>query len=155
MSSIERIDETVKNIFNYKSQIKKTWVSTEFRNHMQEVIKNFVEKLEDDFDFVEALVVFYDFIKFINIWIRENSFSLDEIESILDMLKNFNEVLWLVDFDQDLQTEIPEEIQKKLDERTKAKKEKNFDLADKLRAEIESSWFIIIDDRNWSRVEKK
>lgn len=160
-NSIERIDETIKNIENYKNQIinwkikTHLWVQIEFRNHMQEIIKYFVEKLKDDFNFVESLAIFFDFIKYINIWLRENKFSLKEIESITEMLKNFNEVFWILDFSSNQEIKLPKEVEEKLQERNKAKKEKNFSQADKLREEIEALWYEVIDDRNWSRVVRK
>jgi cysteinyl-tRNA synthetase len=42
----------------------------------------------------------------------------------------------------------------KLDERNKAKKEKDFIKADKIRDELLKFWWKIIDERDRSRVEK-
>jgi cysteinyl-tRNA synthetase len=71
------------------------------------------------------------------------------------MFKNFNEVLWIFDFWilENIE-EIPEEIISKLDQRNKAKDEKNFELADKIRDEFTSLGYKIIDSREGSIVEK-
>jgi len=63
--------------------------------------------------------------------------SLDEIKSLLDLYKTFNEVLAIMDFDiLEENIEILPEALKKLEDRNKAKSEKNYKLADKLRDEL-------------------
>lgn len=152
-NTLKWIDETLKNIKNYKTDL--VWVKKEFSEKMQEIIKDYIEKLEDDFNIPEALAVFFSFQKFVNSGLRKWDFSNDEIKSIIDMYKTFDEVLAIIDFsfleDDD---KIPESILKLFEQRNKAKKEKDFELADTLRDEISNLWYKIIDDRWWSRVEK-
>jgi cysteinyl-tRNA synthetase len=71
------------------------------------------------------------------------------------MLKTFNEVFWIIDFTDNTNIEIPEDIQEKLKLRNGAKKDKDFTLADRIRNEIDDLWYKIVDDRNGSRVERK
>lgn len=154
-NTLNSIDDTLKTLNSVKLKAENNWVSREFRDYMQEVIQEFIEKLEDDFNIPEALAVFFSFFKFINKYLRWDKLSLNEINSIIDMIKTLDQVLWIIDFWvlEDL-SEIPNEIIKKLEERNNAKKEKKFDEADKIRDEIEKLWYKIIDDRGWSRVEK-
>jgi cysteinyl-tRNA synthetase len=49
---------------------------------------------------------------------------------------------------------IPKELQEKLEQRNKAKADKDFDTADRLRNEIQESGYKIVDAREGSRVEK-
>jgi cysteinyl-tRNA synthetase len=71
------------------------------------------------------------------------------------MFTTMNQVLWIFDFSiLEWSEEISEDILKKLEERNNAKKEKNFELADKLRDELLESGYKIIDSREGSRVEK-
>ncbi len=131
------------------------WISRDFRESMQDYMQEYVMHLEDDFNIPDALAVFFGFLKFINTWIREKEFSLEELNSLMDMLKTFNEVFWILDFSILYQEEIiPEKIKSKLEQRNNAKKEKNFKLADKLRDEILNSGYKIIDSREWSYLEK-
>jgi cysteinyl-tRNA synthetase len=113
-----------------------------------------VRKLEDDFNIPEALAVFFTFIKYVNTWIRNNEFALEELISILDMFKTFDSVLWIFDFFILDETEIPWDILEKLELRNKSKEDKNFELADKLRDEITKAWYNIVDSKDGSRVEK-
>lgn len=166
-NSIERIDETIKKLYLAKKSIvsekdittqksgelKVKWIRREFRDSMQVFVTDYIEKLEDDFDFVEALAVFYNFITFVNKELQ--NISLEEYNAIIDMLKTFNEVFWIIDFTDNTNIEIPEEIQEKLNQRNSAKKDKDFALADRIRDEIDDLWYKIVDDRSGSRVERK
>jgi len=52
------------------------------------------------------------------------------------MFRTFNQVLGIIDFDVVVTEEIPSDILSKLEARNTAKKDKNFELADKLRDEL-------------------
>jgi len=157
IATINKIDETIKNInTSINSWEKKImWISKEFSNTMQEYMQEFVRLLEDDFNTPEALSLFFWLNKFVNSNIRDELLSLDEIKSLLDLYKTFNEVLAIMDFDiLEENIEILPEALKKLEDRNKAKSEKNYKLADKLRDELTLMWYKIIDSREGSRVEK-
>jgi cysteinyl-tRNA synthetase len=102
------------------------------------------------------LAIFFDFQKFVNIWIRDEKFSVVEVNSIIDMYKTFNEVLWIIDFSflEAKSDEISQIILDKLSSRNQAKLEKDFVLADNLRQEIEDLWYKIVDSKTWTRLEK-
>jgi cysteinyl-tRNA synthetase len=121
---------------------------------MQEVIWEYIYFLEEDLNTPEALAVFHKFLKFVNTWISNKDFSYEEYDSILDMLDTLNYVLWIIDFDILQQEEIPEDIVELFEKRNSAKKDKNFELADKIRDELLELWYKIIDSRDGSRVEK-
>ncbi len=166
INAINSIDETLKLV---DREIKKplpnpplpgegtrpSWISKDFSNYIQEVMQEYVLQLEDDFNIPEALAVYHDLAKFTNTWIRDGDLSLEEIISIKEMFNTMNQVLWIFDFSilEDWE-EISEEILKKLEKRNKAKKEKNFELADKLRDELLEDWYKIVDSREGSRIEK-
>lgn len=152
---INSIDETIKFI---NREIEKTEnmriVSREFSDNMQEFIWWFLWALEDDFNTPEAIAVFHEFLKFINIALRWEDISLWELSSALDMFKSFDSVLAIIDFELESSSEIPEKIQEKLEERNKAKAEKDFETADKIRDELLKEWYKIIDDRTGSYLER-
>jgi len=151
-NAIDRIDETLKNIHNYNTQ--ETGIDRDFRDSMQEFIGNYMYYLEDDFNIVDSLVVFQEFIKYVNTWVSKKAFSSEEKDSILDMFKTYNQVLWILDFSVLEEVVIPKELQEKLEQRNKAKADKDFDTADRLRNEIQESGYKIVDAREGSRVEK-
>jgi cysteinyl-tRNA synthetase len=80
--------------------------------------------------------------------------SKGEAESIFEMFKTFDFVLWLLDFSLLDTSDIPAEITEKLHLRNEAKKAKDFATADALRDELASLWYKIIDDRSGVRLQK-
>lgn len=121
---------------------------------MQIFLSDFIENLEDDFNTPEVLVVLFEVIKFINIWLREKNFNNSELDSLIDLLKTFDQVLWIFDFSVLEKSEIPEEIQEIFNQRNIYKKEKNFTEADKLRENLLQKWYKIIDNKEGSYLEK-
>ncbi|MDD3646694.1 MAG: cysteine--tRNA ligase [Candidatus Gracilibacteria bacterium] len=154
INSINKIDETLRKIDFTLQSAPERGVSKEFREEMQLFIAEYIASLEDDFNTPEALAVFYNFMKFVNSGLSEQSFSLEELKSIKDMLETFNQVFSIIDFESIESEVIPPDILVKLDERNAAKKEKNFALADAIRDELLQAGYKIIDSREGSRVEK-
>lgn len=154
INSINKIDETIKKIDFAMQKAPERRVSKEFREEMQIFISEYIESLEDDFNTPEALAVFYNFLKFVNSWLSEQTFSLEELKSIKDMFETFNQVFSIIDFEIIKSEDVPADILVKLDERNAAKKDKNFDLADAIRDELLKAWYKIIDSREGSRVER-
>lgn len=153
ITNIKSFDEVFKRIKNYKPKAGKT--TKEVSQNLQNYITNYISALEDDFNTVEALVPVFEFVKYINSGIDNASFNSGEIEAIIWVFKTFNEVLDIFDFKIfDQITEIPVEILDLLDSRNKAKSQKNFKLSDEIRDKITKLWYKIIDDKDWSRVEK-
>ncbi len=155
-SVIKGIDELLKNLKRELEFAEEKVVSRDFSETLQDYLQAYIENLEDDFNIPEALAVFHNFTKFLNTGLREKLFSKSEIEASLDLLKTFNEVLWVIDFSvlEEKEEKIEDEVLTLFDERNKAKTEKNFEKADKLRDEILKKWYKIIDNREWSFLEK-
>lgn len=157
INTINSIDELLKLVNREIELWEKdlVWISRDFRDYMQELSQEYMSNLEDDFNIPEALATFFHFTKYINTQIRDKNLSIQELKSIIDMCKTFNQVLWIFDFNiLEKKENIPVLILEKLEKRNIAKKEKNFELADKLRDELLNSWYKIIDNRDWSYLEK-
>ncbi len=155
-SVIKGIDELLKKLKRELNFAEYKVVSKDFSETLQDYLQAYIENLEDDFNIPEALAVFHNFTKFLNTGLREKLFSKSEIEASLEFLKTFNEVLEIVDFSilEKKEEKIDNEILKLFEERNKAKSEKDFEKADKLRDEILEKWYKIIDNREWSFLEK-
>ncbi len=156
-NTLEWIDETLKNLKKYLSKkIKNKWISKDFREYLQIVISDYIKCIEDDFNLPWALAVIFGFQKKINLIMRDNDFSHEDILAIVDMYRTFDQVLWVIDFSffDEEDEKIPKELLALLEERNKLKKEKDFVNADKIRWKINDAWYKIIDTREWSSLEK-
>ncbi|MFK7780609.1 MAG: cysteine--tRNA ligase [Candidatus Gracilibacteria bacterium] len=157
INAINAIDETLKRLSREIDigDKKVGGISRDFRNFIQEIMQEYVNNLEDDFNLPEALAVFHSFLKFLNTGISGQELSLEELISAKDMLNTLNQVLGIIDFtilnENDI---IPDDIIKKSQERNDAKKSKNFELADAIRDELLELGYKIVDERGGSRIEK-
>ncbi|NCP76592.1 hypothetical protein GW830_00385 [bacterium] len=152
IATVKSFDEVLKRLKHYTPESGK--IFRDFREKLQEYIQAYIEKLEDDIGTPEALTIVFDCFGFINSGIDSNSFSLEEKNAIIDLLHSFDEVLGLFDFSLLESTEIPAEIELLLMQRNKAKAQKNYSLADSLRAQIGEGGYKIVDDKGGSHVEK-
>lgn len=139
INTITRLDEMVKRLGRYRDQFPPTEeirnnhgklkfhdISREFRENQQYFMQDFIEKLEDDFDTNMALTIVFEFQSYVNTGIDEELFSLEETKSLIDLLKSWNEVLAIFDFDLLESEQIPKEIEALAIERANAKIEKNW-----------------------------
>jgi len=153
---ISKIDETLKTVSRNLVLAEEKWISREFREDMQWVMQEFIEILEDDINIPEALALFYSFQKYVNSGIADKKLSKEELESVLDMYEQLDQVFGICDFSvlEESENIIPEEITELFDKRQKAKSEKDFEIADKIRDELLEKGWKIIDAREGSRVER-
>lgn len=155
INTINRIDETVKSLSRFIEENSEDERITrkDFSYEIQWYIQEFVLKLEDDFNMVEAFAIFFEYIKFVNTLITDENTCLWEAKAMMWLFETFNEVFSIINFDFE-DEKISENILKIFEERNLAKKNKDFASADRLRDELSSLWYKIIDDRSRSRIEK-
>lgn len=154
INALKNIDELSKRLVKYQAEF--SGVRPEFRDNMQEFMMRFIEALEDDFAFPEAFAVLFDFWKYVSSELAQGNLTLDEQHSCVDMYLSFNQVFWLLDvsiFDGE-EDEIPVNILELAAKRDAAKADKNYQLADTLRDEIQSAWFVVKDTKEGTLVEK-
>jgi cysteinyl-tRNA synthetase len=102
----------------------------------------FIAAMDDDFNTAQAVAVIFDFVKEINRAIAENeNINAEFYKNVRAFLeKTAVEVLGIMNFDVEDKTANKDIdvyfIQKMIDKRTEAKKEKNYVLADKIREEL-------------------
>jgi cysteinyl-tRNA synthetase len=119
-------------------------------------MQEFIEKLEDDFDTLGAMTIVFEYQTYINTAIDDELFSLEECKSIIDFLKTWNEVIAIFDFDLLESNEIvPNEIIALVAERNEAKLQKNYKESDRIRDQLDTLGYKIIDEKNGSRAERK
>ena len=112
---------------NARGKMKFHDISREFRDNQQAFMQDFLECLEDDFDTNSAMTIIFEFQSYINSGIDEEIFSVEEAKSLVDLLRSWNEVIALFDFDLlESKEVIPEEITKLALDRLDAKIAKNW-----------------------------
>lgn len=105
--------------------------------------EKFIESMDDNLNVPEALGVMFSLVsKYENTDIQE--ISSKEAELILEFLGEVKEILDFFDMDID---EIPTEIKSLAEKRDNLRKNKNFKEADRIRDEITSKGYTVIDTK--------
>ncbi len=116
-----------------------------------EFVKSFEEAMEDDFNTADAVAAVFEFVKYCNTNVGEKS-SKEFLEKLFEILVKLTDVLGIV---ADKKDEIlAEEIEKLIEERTEARKAKNYERADEIREELLEKGIILEDTREgvkWKR----
>ncbi len=124
----------------------------EFKQRSKDAIKAFDAAMDDDLNTADAIGAIFDYIRDMNTILADNKDSSRETyDTALDTLKCMTDVLGLLRKEAD---GVPDEIKQMVAERTQAKKDKNFALADELRANVLALGYVIEDTPKGAKVKK-
>lgn len=125
-------------------------------NKVEDLIKKtkekFVESMDDDLNTAKALASIFDLAKKVNIFIKDKKISKENAESVLSFLKEINIIFDFMTFEEE---KLPKKLMDLIQKREKARKQKNYKLADKLRKELKQKGIILEDTKEgvrWKRV---
>ena len=113
------------------------------QNIIDELEEKFHSNINDDLNMTGAMSVLWEAVRY-----KVKS------KQIAELLLKFDEVLGLKIDEKQEKLEIPEEIQELLEERKKAREEKNWKLSDEIRDIIQQKGYIIKDTKEGMTVEK-
>lgn len=119
---------------------------------LEKAHKGFAEGLADDLNISVALAALFDMVREINSLCDASHLSRQEADEALALLKNFDLVLGILEFDR--QELIPQDLQEALEQRIQARKDKNWALADTVRDMIAARGYQIEDTPKGARLKK-
>ncbi|HPP49577.1 MAG TPA: cysteine--tRNA ligase [Spirochaetota bacterium] len=123
-------------------------------NRCNAFITAFTETVDDDLNIAGGTGIFFDFIHDINTMIDSNSLSKSDAMYVMDVLKKIDTVFGFIFFPEVLHLN-KEEIEALIEERNKARKEKNFAKADAIRDELLQKGIILQDTKEGTRWIRK
>lgn len=113
-----------------------------FYNRIDTYKDRFIDVMDDDFNTADGISVIYDLVRDVNTNINGDS-AVKLINKALDVIRELGKPLAIL---QKLtKGELEEEIEKLIEERQKARKEKNWALADKIRDDLKSRGVLLED----------
>ncbi len=118
----------------------------------EKALADFKEGLSDDLNISAALAAVFEFIREINNRLARNTVKQDDRKKILNTMREFDRVLAILP--EKKEETLPPEILAKIEEREKARREKNFALADAIREELRQQGIILEDTREGVRWKK-
>jgi cysteinyl-tRNA synthetase len=117
--------------------------------------QGFTESMDDDLNVSAALAVLFRFVHHINKIADRNGLSLDDKEKVLKILERINAVLGVIDLEAPVANQAVEAL---IEKREEARKNKDWESADRLRQELKEMGIEIIDSKEgpiWRHVKKK
>ena len=156
-NGLERIKNCIKNL-NYfldNNKTKDILAKEEILLEKVNVFRfNFEKFMDDDFNTADAISVIFEFVKFINTNITEEN-SAFFVSKVLNELTALIDILAILYKQDDEKIIDIEEIEKLIEKRNNAKKNKDFVLADKIRHDLKQKGIILEDTRNGVRWSKE
>ena len=116
--------------------------------------EEFKNVMDDDLNTPDALTVLFEIAKFANTKIDENS-SQELVKTTRDKFVELEDVLGIENRKKSKDSVNEEKINELIDKRAKAKKEKDFETADKIRDDLENMGIVITDTREGTKWELK
>ncbi|MDO4535546.1 MAG: cysteine--tRNA ligase [Clostridium perfringens] len=144
-ASVERIYNAINNLENLLDEVKNESITDKEQEYLQDLSKykeKYIEKMDDDFNTADAITAIFDLIKDININVTINS-SKELINTCLDLIRELGSPLGILQ--KSTKVSLDDEIQKLVDERQQARKDKNWTLADKIRDELKDRGIVLED----------
>ncbi len=152
-NGLDRIEKAYDNLNFFLKDNNKQLLDNE-KELLKEVDKfkeNFEKNMDDDFNTADAISTIFELVKFSNINVNENS-SSEFIKHIIEEIEKFLNVIGIT-FEKNINNDLEEEIEKMIEERTIAKKNKDFARADEIRDYLLDKGIVLEDTRNgvkWS-----
>ena len=116
---------------------------------------SFETAMEDDFNTADAMAAVFDLVKFINSNVSSDN-STAFLEGLNDLLLKLTDVLGLdILKKEEASDEDTSWIEALIEERTRAKKNKDFGRADEIRDELLAKGIVLEDTRDGVRWKKK
>ena len=147
---LERIDEFIDKIQNAKCKMQND--KSKFK--ISKFQKDFDLAMEDDFNTPKAVAVIFELINKGNSLIDKNKISFNDAENILNLLKNFDEVLGINLKYEIKKVPLSQEILNLVKERERHRKQKNWKGADEIRSKIRKMGYGVEDTKKGPKLKK-
>ena len=144
-SGLERIHNSYDNLmYLYDNASTDEADESEYKEAVDKYIKKFEEAMEDDFNTADAISAVFELVKYINQNVDDNT-AKNVLKLFIDNLTMLCDILGII-----LKKEeklLDADIEKMIEERQQARKNKDFATADRIRDELLSKGIVLEDTR--------
>jgi len=147
-NALQRLYDFVDNLKLVKGEIN----NPETEQLLKKVKTDFEEALDDDLNTSEALGVVFTLIKDVNRLIEEKKISRSDADNVFEMINKFDSVLGLLQREELI---LDEDVKVLIEKRIKARKEKDFKLADQIRKDLEEKGIVLEDTPEGTKWKRK
>lgn len=144
-SGLDRIHNSYDNLmYLYENASTDEADESEYKEEVDKYIKKFEEAMEDDFNTADAISAVFELVKYINQNVGDNT-AKNVLKLFIDNLSMLCDILGII-----LKKEeklLDADIEKMIEERQQARKNKDFATADRIRDELLSKGIVLEDTR--------
>jgi cysteinyl-tRNA synthetase len=125
--------------------------ATDGREICEQALKDFESAMNDDLNTSEALAAIFEWVREINTRISSQKICVEDRNVILGTLERFNQVLELW---RPMPSPVDDQLRMLIEQRTQARRSRNFALADQIRDQILKLGYMIEDTKEGARWKK-
>jgi len=145
-ASLHRIQDFLYELHNRSFPEGK---NIEVHHIIKEMKQSFFSGLSEDLNISQAITAVFKMIKKSNILMEREKIFQQDARDLIIVIKDVNEVLAVLP--EEKEEKLPEKILKKIQERQKARSEKNYEHADRIRDELLKQGIVLEDTKDGIR----
>lgn len=155
--SLAASKEALQRLFDFVDNVTASTMETAvpipaITHAVEEVQAGFEEAMDDDLNISGALGKVFDFVKEVNREMTKQKLSYEDGRNVLDTMDRFDTVLGVMTRET---KSIDERIEKLIEERENARREKNWGRSDEIREELQSIGIILEDTADGTKWKRK
>ena len=153
-ASVERLYNTIGNLENLIDEVSREKMNDEEINYIESLNKyreKYIEKMDDDFNTADAITVLFELSKDLNTNLNADS-SKEVVAKSLEVLRELGAPLGMLQ--KSTKGSLEDEVEALIEARQKARKERDFAMADKIRDDLKARGIILEDTPQGVRWKK-
>ena len=152
-NAVQRLNDFVQKLNEVGKLDSKGYSSKKFSDKrifsiISKLKKEFEGAMDDDLNISEALSHIFEFVKRVNTMMMENKLGRDAAKDIIKSMAEFDKILGVL---EEKEENLSAELKNLIDEREKARKEKDFKKADEIREELKNKGIVLEDTKGGIR----
>ncbi|GEK59699.1 cysteine--tRNA ligase [Marinococcus halophilus] len=151
-AGLERLRSTLENVKHRRSE-SVNGGSSAGQEAAERAKARFLEEMDDDFNTANAISVLFDLAREANKYMQQPQTSIASLDAIVETMTDMGSVLG-VSLERE-EVMLDEDIEKLLEERVAARKNKNFARADEIRDQLENDGILLEDTPQGTRWKRK
>lgn len=144
-NSLDRIRIAVRNLEHRLQTAADTDTDETVRPAVDHLIHRFEREMDDDFNTADAITVLFDLVREANKYLESERTEAPVLRKILDTLHSLGAVLGLTFKETRNGSEDEADIEAMIEERTKARRNKDFQKADAIRDKLQAMGIMLED----------
>ena len=153
-ASVERLYNTIGNLENLIDEVSREEMNEEEKKYINSLNKyreKYIQKMDDDFNTADAITVLFELSKDLNTNLNINS-SKEVLSKALEVLRELGAPLGMLQ--KSTKGSLEDEVEALIEARQKARKERDFAMADKIRDDLKARGIILEDTPQGVRWKK-